>query len=249
MTTVYDCHALATRKIGISHADTALRSGRLVAFPTDTLYAVGSDAFNREAVHALLAAKQRGGDKPASVLVGNSESLDDLVASVPLQAQQLIHAFWPGALSLVLRAAPHLCCDLGRTHGTIMVRMPRHPVALELLEAGPIAQSSANQTGRPPATTAEQARDYLGAAVSVYLDGGATGNLPSTIVDLSASRHPTILREGAISRAEISDVLELPLPAGPRALHRNSIAPATARVHDLPGTTPPQQPVADGEPW
>ena len=95
-----------------------------------------------------------------------------------------------------------------------MVRMPLHPVALELLEAGPIAQSSANQTGRPPATTVEQARKYLGAAVSVYLDGGMTGDLPSTIVDLSTSRQPVILREGAISSAEISDVLALPLSTG-----------------------------------
>jgi L-threonylcarbamoyladenylate synthase len=211
--TVYDCHAPEIRQTGLSHAGDALRSGRLVVFPTDTLYAVGSDAFNRESVHALLAAKQRGGDKPASVLVGSSAALDDLVASVPLPAHHLIQAFWPGALSLVLQAAPHLPCDLGRTRGTIMVRMPLHPVALELLEAGPIAQSSANQTGRPPATTVEQARKYLGAAVSVYLDGGTSGNLPSTIVDLS-TRHPAILREGAISSTEVSDVLELPLPSG-----------------------------------
>ena len=212
--TVYDCHSPEIRKTGLSHAGDALRSGRLVVFPTDTLYAVGSDAFNREAVHALLSAKQRSGDKPASVLVGSLASVDDLVASVPLPAHQLIQAFWPGALSLVLQAAPHLTCDLGRTRGTIMLRMPLHPIALELLEAGPIAQSSANQTGRPPATTVEQARRYLGAAVSVYLDGGMTGDLPSTIVDLSTSRQPAILREGAISSAEISDVLALPLSTG-----------------------------------
>ena len=205
--TIYDCHVTETRRSGLSHAGDALRSGRLVVFPTDTVYAVGADAFHTEAVHALLAAKQRGSGKPASILVGSSAALDSLVASVPSPAHHLIQAFWPGALSLVLQATPHLSCDLGQTGGTIMVRMPSNPIALELLETGPIAQSSANQTGYPPATTVEQARTYLGAAVTVYLDGGTTGDLPSTIVDLTTASRPAILREGAISSADISEVL------------------------------------------
>lgn len=209
---IFNCDVLEDRDLGFSHARDALLSGRLVVFPTDTVYALGADPFNQTAVRSLLAAKMRDSNKPASILVGSTEPLDALVAVVPASAQRLIQEFWPGALSLILPAAPQLSCDLGQTNNTIMVRMPENPVALELLRSGPIAQSSANITGFPPATTVQQAQSYLGPTVSVYLDGGSTANnLPSTIVDLSTTGQPILLRQGALPAAAVSAVLEAPL--------------------------------------
>ncbi len=176
--------------------------------PTDTLYGLAADAFDSEAVASLLAAKRRGRDMPVPVLVGSWHTIDGLVFSVRPQARDLIRAFWPGALSLVVQAAPSLAWDLGDTRGTVMLRMPLHPVALELLrEVGPLAVSSANVSGQPPASTAEQAREQLGALASVYLDGGpAEHAVASTIVDLTADQ-PRVLREGAVPLADIAEVL------------------------------------------
>ncbi|MGQ4512927.1 Sua5/YciO/YrdC/YwlC family protein [Streptomyces sp. DW26H14] len=116
--------------------------------------------------------------------------------------------FWPGALSLILPAAPSLAWNLGDTRGTVVVRMPADPVALALLHAaGPIAQSSATLTGHPPATTLEEARAQFDERVHTYLDGGPSGNIPSTIVDLSAEAGPAVLREGAIPRGAVEEAL------------------------------------------
>jgi tRNA threonylcarbamoyl adenosine modification protein (Sua5/YciO/YrdC/YwlC family) len=191
----------------------AVRAGQLVVFPTDTVYGIGCDAFSTEAVRALLAAKGRGASMPASVLVGSWHTIDGLVSSVPKAARDLIEAFWPGGLSLVLPHAPSLSWELGDTRGTVMVRMPLHPVVLELLrEVGPMAQSSANRSGSPPATTMPEARTQLGEAVPVYLDGGPSGDpVPSTIVDLT-SVEPRILREGAVTTAQVIEALGHDIP-------------------------------------
>ena len=169
---------------------------------------MGCDAFNAEAVRGLLAAKHRGPDMPVPVLVGSWSTIDGLVMSVPRAARDLIEAFWPGGLSLVLPHAPSLAWDLGQTKGTVMLRMPLHPVALELLrDVGPMAVSSANVSGQPPASDAAMAEGQLGDSVEVYLDGGPSGEpVASTIVDLTADE-PRILREGAITAAQVSDVL------------------------------------------
>ncbi|MGN2641347.1 L-threonylcarbamoyladenylate synthase [Nocardia takedensis] len=208
MSTVYDCGDPGSRAAGLSAATSALKSGRLVVMPTDTLYGLAADAFDSSAVNALLAAKRRGRDMPVPVLVGSWNTIDGLVFSVRPQARELIRAFWPGGLSLVVQQAPSLAWDLGDTRGTVMLRMPLHPVALELLaEVGPLAVSSANVSGQPPATTADQARDQLGDLVGVYLDGGPADHaVASTIVDLTADQ-PRILREGAVSVREIAEVL------------------------------------------
>lgn len=211
---VFNCDIPEEKEVGLFHARTALHSGELVVFPTDTVYALGADLVNTAAVHSLLKAKKRDSNKPASVLIGSVDTLEALVAVIPPSAHQLIRKFWPGALSLVLPMASQLSCDLGQTNGTIMVRMPENPVALALLQSGPIAQSSANLTGFPPATTVEQARAYLGPAVPVYLDGGSTNDdLPSTIVDLTTTSQPFLLREGALPAAAIGAVLGAPLRA------------------------------------
>src|SRR5437879_4367869 len=145
---------------------------------------------------------------PLSVLVGSWTGVDGLVLSVPGRARDLIEAFWPGGLSIVLPHAPSLAWDLGDTRGTVSLRMPLHPVILELLrEVGPIAQSSANRSGRPPARAAVEAQEQLGESVAVCLDAGPTGDTPpSSIIDLTAAT-PRLLREGGVSRDELGKVL------------------------------------------
>lgn len=150
MSTVYDCNNEASRAAGLNAARGALKAGRLVVVPTDTVYGIAADAFDSDAVTALLRAKGRGRDMPVPVLVGSWTTIDGLVASVRPEARELIRAFWPGGLSLVVHQAPSLAWDLGDTRGTVMLRMPLHPVTLELLrEVGPLAVSSANVSGRP----------------------------------------------------------------------------------------------------
>jgi tRNA threonylcarbamoyl adenosine modification protein (Sua5/YciO/YrdC/YwlC family) len=208
MTETFDCSDPAQRTAGIASAISALKSGRLVVLPTDTVYGIGADAFDGSAVAALLAAKGRGRDMPVPVLVGSWHTIDGLVYSVPDAARELIQAFWPGALSLVVRQAPSLQWDLGDAHGTVMLRMPLHPIAIELLrEVGPMAVSSANISGRPAAVTAADAREQLADLVEVYLEGGPSAQqAASTIVDLTGAQ-PQVLRQGPISAEAIADVL------------------------------------------
>jgi tRNA threonylcarbamoyl adenosine modification protein (Sua5/YciO/YrdC/YwlC family) len=208
MTETFDCADAAQREAGIASAISALKGGRLVVMPTDTVYGIGADAFDSDAVAALLSAKGRGRDMPVPVLVGSWHTIQGLVYSVPQTARELIRAFWPGALSLVVHQAPSLQWDLGDANGTVMLRMPLHPVAIELLrEVGPMAVSSANISGRPAANTAAEARDQLGDLVEVYLEGGpAQQQAASTIVDLTGP-HPRVLREGPVTIEAIAGVL------------------------------------------
>ena len=208
MTELFDCADPVQRDAGISSAISALKGGRLVVMPTDTVYGIAADAFDSDSVAALLSAKGRGRDMPVPVLVGSWHTIQGLVYSVPQSAHELIRAFWPGALSLVVRQAPSLQWDLGDAHGTVMLRMPLHPVAIELLrEVGPMAVSSANISGRPAANTAGQAREQLGDLVEVYLDGGpAEQQAASTIVDLTG-KHPRVLRPGPVTVDAIAGVL------------------------------------------
>jgi tRNA threonylcarbamoyl adenosine modification protein (Sua5/YciO/YrdC/YwlC family) len=213
--TTYDCSDPAERRSGLDAAAAAARAGNLVVMPTDTVYGIGADAFNAAAVRALLAAKGRGPDMPVPVLVGSWATIDGLVLQVTPTARTLIEAFWPGGLSLVLQHAPSLAWDLGDTAGTVMVRMPLHPVALDLLRAvGPMAVSSANRSGQPPATTAQDAQQQLGTDVAVYLDGGAAPvGVASTIVDLTAEV-PRVLRQGAVTLERLRQVVGEVVPAG-----------------------------------
>jgi len=208
MTEIFDCSDPGQRQAGIASAISALKGGRLVVLPTDTVYGIGADAFDGTAVAALLAAKGRGRDMPVPVLVGSWHTIDGLVYSVPDTARDLIEAFWPGALSLVVRQAPSLQWDLGDAHGTVMLRMPLHPIAIELLrEVGPMAVSSANISGRAAAVTAADAHEQLADLVEVYLEGGPSAQqAASTIVDLTDTQ-PRVLREGPVTAAAIADVL------------------------------------------
>jgi L-threonylcarbamoyladenylate synthase len=216
VSTVYDCARPDSRLAGLAAAASAVRAGQLVVLPTDTVYGLGCDAFSLTAVQGLLDAKGRGRDMPVPVLVGSWSTVDGLVLGVPAPARKLIEAFWPGGLSLVLPHASSLAWDLGDTRGTVMLRMPLHPVALELLrDVGPMAVSSANRSGLPPATTVEQAREQLGERVPVYLDGGTSGEpLASTIVDLTGD-DPVVLREGVVAVAQLSEVLDSTIQVNP----------------------------------
>ncbi len=204
----YDCAVPDEREQGLREAVDALRRAELVVLPTDTVYGVGADAFTPRAVDALLAAKGRGRDMPVPVLVGSLRTLEGVVDSLPPAGRALAEAFWPGALTLVARHTVGLAWDLGDTRGTVAVRMPLHPVALELLaETGPLAVSSANFSGSPPARDVEEAQAQLGDAVEIYLDAGPCGDGPaSTIVDLTGEV-PRVLRAGAVPLASLRAVL------------------------------------------
>jgi L-threonylcarbamoyladenylate synthase len=199
MSTRYDCRDPGQRTAGIDAAVAAARGGELIVLPTDTVYGIGADAFTPAAVITMLAAKGRGRNMPPPVLVGTARAAAALVDDLGPFGQDLIDEFWPGALTLVFRASPTLLWDLGDTKGTVALRMPLHSVALDVLkQTGPLAVSSANRTGQPSATTADEAQQQLGEAVSIYLDSGpCADNVPSTILDLTGTV-PTLLREGPI---------------------------------------------------
>ncbi len=211
----FDCDDPDERRRGLEQAAQAARRGELVVLPTDTVYGLGTDAFSPVGVAALLAAKGRGRDLPLPVLVGSPRTVAGLTFALPSDAHRLVEAFWPGGLTIVVRQAPSLMWDLGDTDGSVALRMPLHPVAIELLtEMGPMAVSSANRSGGPPATTADEAQAQLGDSVSVYLDGGPSGEpVPSTIVDLTGEV-PVVLRAGAVGldalRSVCPDVLTAP---------------------------------------
>ena len=205
----FDCTDPEQRKTGLREAASAVRRGELVVLPTDTLYGIGADAFTNWAVRALLEAKGRGPSMPSPVLVPSPATLHGLVAGMPSVGWELVDAFWPGGLTIVAMHQPTLTWDLGETRGTVAVRMPLHDITLELIQrTGPLAVSSANTTGMPAATNAEEAIEMLGDLVAVVLDAGeTTGEQPSTIVDCTGDR-PRILREGALSARDIHRVLE-----------------------------------------
>jgi tRNA threonylcarbamoyl adenosine modification protein (Sua5/YciO/YrdC/YwlC family) len=210
MSARFDCTVVAERAAGIKEAVTALGNGELAVVPTDTVYGLAADAFKPDAVAALLAAKGRGRQMPPPVLVGSRRAAFALVEDVSSSASDLIDEFWPGGLTLVFRSSRSLVWDLGDTRGTVAVRMPLHPVTLDLLkESGPLAVSSANISGSPPATTAADAESQLGEAVSVYLDGGpCSAEIPSTIVDVTGPV-PKLLRSGAVTVKRLRNVVAL----------------------------------------
>jgi L-threonylcarbamoyladenylate synthase len=206
----FDCTDRAQRAAGITAAAAALRKGDLAVMPTDTVYGVAADAFFPAAVAGLLAAKGRGRDMPPPVLVGTMRAAAALMEDLNSSGKDLIEEFWPGGLTLVVRANRSLLWDLGDTRGTVAIRMPLHELALDLLkETGPLAVSSANRAGAPPATTADGAQEQLGEAISVYLDAGpCPGEVPSTIVDVTGSV-PRLLRAGVVPVERLREVVNL----------------------------------------
>ncbi|GAA5346634.1 L-threonylcarbamoyladenylate synthase [Planifilum fimeticola] len=193
----------------IREAARMLREGKLVAFPTETVYGLGADARSEEAVSRIFTAKGRPGDNPLIVHIGHVSRLQDLVAELPTKGELLVRRFWPGPLTLVLphkgTVAPKVTAGLD----TVGVRMPSHPVALALLqESGlPVAAPSANRSGRPSPTEADHVWEDLGGEIDGLLDAGPTGvGLESTVVDVTGSV-PLLLRPGGVTLEELRETV------------------------------------------
>lgn len=208
MSEVHDCTDTATRSEGIAAAAAAVRKGEVIVLPTDTVYGIGCDAFDGDAVAAVLAAKGRGRDMPPPVLIPTARTALGLAMEIPDYAHTLMERFWPGPLTLVLKAHTSLSWDLGDTNGTVALRVPDNEIALAVLgEIGPMAVTSANTTGQPAARTVSEAQAMLGDSVSVYLDGGpAPEGEASTILNCTGAA-PVTLRAGALSQEDIDAVL------------------------------------------
>ena len=197
----------AAERHSIEHALELLRSGGLVAFPTDTVYGVGALAFDGLAVESIYTAKDRPAEKAIPVLIGDLDDLAKVSLDVPEIALRLAVRFWPGPLTLVVPKHPDLP-EIVSAAPTVGVRVPDHPVARALLRAaGPMVVTSANLSGQPSPSTAQEVFAQLGGRIALILDGGKTpGGLPSTVVNC-AGAEPQILREGPISGEEIFTIL------------------------------------------
>lgn len=214
----------------IQHAAELLRQGKLVAFPTETVYGLGANALDLLAVARIFEAKGRPTSSPIIVHISNLDMLRSVVAEWPAAAQILSQKFWPGPLTLVLGKQPAVPDLVTAGLNTVGVRMPSHPVALALIEAAqfPVAAPSANRFGQLSPTTAEHVREALGERVDYVLDGGAcTVGIESTVLSL-ARGIPTLLRPGGISREQIEEAI------GP--VSQQTEAPAEA--HPAPGMHP-----------
>lgn len=207
---IIDCKVAQTTQLNETQLEAvaqAITADQPIVFPTDTVYGIGGNPASRVAVDAVLVAKGRGRQMPPPVLLANPQQVEIVAKNVPDVAYRLMEAFWPGPLTLILSTGQGVKYDLGNLPDTIAVRMPDHPVALQILErTGPLAVTSANLTGQPPATDCAQAVEYFGNQVALYFDGGATaGNVPSTIV--SCVDEVKILRLGKLTETEIFEVV------------------------------------------
>ncbi len=219
----------------IKNAVAVLRAGGLVAFPTETVYGLGADAANPEALKKVFAAKGRPHDHPLIVHVADAVQLANWAREIPPAAGKLAKKFWPGPLTVILRRAASVSDLVTGGQDTVALRVPSHPVAQALLRAfgGGIAAPSANRFGRVSATTAAHVRSEFGDTVECVLDGGAADvGIESTIVDLSGPR-PVLLRPGRITAEQLEKVLGEAL-AAPDA--RSPRAPGTLAKHYAPQT-------------
>ena len=192
----------------LNQAVQILRDGGVVAFPTDTVYGVGVDPFQPEAVRRLYRIKGRPEDKPIAILVGSIEDVARVAQTPSRTFSRLADRFWPGGLTLIVETR-ELPPEITAGGSTVGVRMPDHPLTLELLRGfgGPIATTSANRSGQNPATSAEEVGAQLGGRVNLIVDGGDTiTKVASTVLDLSVSP-PKILRHGGISEELLMECL------------------------------------------
>ena len=192
-------------------ARAAIERGECIVLPTDTVYGIGADAFDPDAVQRLLDAKIRGRDMPPPVLIAEPSLIRALATDVPEPAKDLVAKHWPGPLTVICKRQPSLRMDLGDSEGTVALRVPDHELAREILRGtGPMAVSSANISGQPAALTCDEAVDQLGDRVAVYLDGGPVGGeTGSHRRPSSTSPRPTgqVLRRGALSVAVLRETL------------------------------------------
>lgn len=205
----------------IARAAALLRSGQLVVFPTETVYGLGADALQTDAVEQIFAAKGRPYSDPLIAHIADEEDLDKVAVDIPSTARELARAFWPGPLTLILPAAPHIPRLVTAGLSTVAVRMPRHPIALALIRAAgsPVAAPSANRFMHVSPTTAQHVLSDLSGRVPLILDGGPCEvGVESTILDLCAEV-PIILRPGGTSLEALRSRLPAVQPPRPRTHH------------------------------
>ncbi|MDF2937322.1 MAG: translation factor [Paenibacillaceae bacterium] len=222
----------------VREAAELLRQGRLVAFPTETVYGLGADARNTQAVEAIFTAKGRPSDNPLIVHIAGIGMLDELALSVDPVSRQLAEVFWPGPLTLVLPCRPGMLSPLV-TAGldTVGIRMPDHPVALSLIRASgcPVAAPSANRSGRPSPTLAEHVREDLDGRIDGLLDGGATGvGLESTVVQVDGAGRVHVLRPGGITLQQLAEASAAPVVRGGGEETLRPRAPGMKYTHYAP---------------
>lgn len=198
----------------ITMAISYLRENGVVAFPTDTFYALGADVFSEEAVTRVFEIKGRGADVALPVLLPEASDLNEVAVSIPAVAWELVERFWPGALTLVLQRAPRIPATMSGGRDTIGVRIPDAPLARTLLRefGGPITGTSANPTGLPPARSADEVRSLLRDTVDYVIEGGrpCPGGRPSTVLDLSGPR-ARVLRAGRVPQDVLQPYFSSPL--------------------------------------
>lgn len=192
----------ASDPTALAEAVAALDAGALAVIPTDTLYALAADALDEDAVQEVFRVKGRAADQPLPVCVAGLEDVAHVATVSPL-ARALGERWWPGPVTLVTRAKPWLPDAVTGGTGTVAVRAPAHAFALALARGfGPFTVTSANRSAQAPAADVAAARDALGGAVRVYVDGGALKGVPSTVVDCTGDT-PRVLREGAVPAADL----------------------------------------------
>jgi L-threonylcarbamoyladenylate synthase len=197
------------QNLTITEAAKLLKQQEIVAFPTETVYGLGADATSDVAINKIFLAKGRPNDNPLIVHIGDLAQLSDIVSSIPSSAQQLIDAFWPGPLTIVLPKQKHISDALTAGLDTVGVRMPSHPIALQLLQEVklPLAAPSANVSGKPSPTTSKHVYDDLNGKIAGIVDGGETTvGLESTVIDCNTDI-VTILRPGSITQEDIELVI------------------------------------------
>lgn len=224
----------------LERAGKVLRSGGLVAFPTETVYGLGGNALDREAARKIYAAKGRPSDNPLIVHIADAEELNGLVSEIPPMARKLMETFWPGPMTLILKKKPVVPDETTGGLGTVAVRMPSDPVASALIRAAgvPIAAPSANRSGRPSPTRAEHVIEDMKGRIEMILDGGPVGiGLESTIIDCT-EEEPVILRPGYISREMVAELFDRvsvdPAGTGPMKEGEHPKAPGMKYRHYAP---------------
>lgn len=221
----------------IKETGAIIKKGGLVAFPTETVYGLGANGLNGEAVKKIFLAKGRPSDNPLILHIADYSEIFGLASLVPLKAQLLMEKFWPGPLTMVLPKRDYIPREITAGLDTVAIRMPAHPVALALIkEAGcPIAAPSANLSGYPSPTTAQHVWDDLEGKVDIILDGGPTGvGLESTVLDMT-KEIPVILRPGGVTKEELEKVIgPVEVDPGLRDEGRIPLSPGMKYTHYSP---------------
>ena len=199
----------STASMNISSAIAALQSGKVIVFPTETVYGLGANALNHEAVDKIFQLKGRNPDNPIPIIVADQTMLSALIETIPPNADKLIEHFWPGPLTLVLQARQNTPKQLLNSRGGVGVRISSHPIATQLAQefGRPLTATSANPSGKQAASTVEQAENYFSGAIEVFVDGGKlAAKIGSSVVEVIEDRIK-IIREGEITVSEIAAII------------------------------------------